>query len=77
MGVSRRYQARLLAGTTTDLTDIIGGNYVTTPDTPPSPPSPRDPLVREESDGILTAVDISNVVDLGGGLLAWKEGING
>lgn len=77
MGVSRRYQARLLAGTTTDLTEIIGGNYVTTPTTPSPSPSPRDPLVREESGGILTAVNINDVVDLGGGILAWKEGVNG
>ena len=77
MGVSRRYRARLLAGTTTDLTDIIGGNYVTVPDVTPPTPTPQPPLVKETSDGILTAVNINNVVDLGGGLLAWKEGVNG
>lgn len=60
--------AWIIAGTTVDLTDIIAGRRVE------GAPSS---LVRPVGDGLLEAMNHDDVVEVGNGLLAWKEGVNG
>lgn len=70
------YRARLLADQSVDLTDILAGDFGGS-STPPVTPSPGAPLVKEAGEGVLTAVDIQKVADLGNGVLAWREGEGG
>ena len=67
-GGRREYLAWIVAGTTVDLTDIIAGRRVE--DT-------SSFLARPVGDGLLEAMNHGDVVEVGNGLLAWKEGING
>lgn len=67
-GGRREYLAWIIAGTTVDLTDIIAGRRVE--DT-------TSTRVRPIAQGLLEAITPSDVVEVGNGLLAWKEGING
>ena len=67
-GGEREYLAGIIANTTVDLTDIIAGRRVE------DAPSAR---VRQTGQGLLEAINSSDVVEVGNGLLAWKEGVNG
>lgn len=67
-GGRREYLAWIVAGTTVDLTDIIVGRRVE--DT-------TSTMVRPIGQGLLEAVNPSDLVEVGNGLLAWKEGANG
>lgn len=67
-GGRREYLAWIIAGTTVDLTDIIAGRRVE--DT-------TSTRVRPIGQGLLEAITPSDVVEVGNGLLAWKEGANG
>lgn len=67
-GGRREYLAGILANTTVDLTDIIAGRRVE--DT-------SSARVRPTGQGLLEAINHDDVVELGNGLLAWKEGIDG
>lgn len=67
-GGRREYLAWIIAGTTVDLTDIIAGRRVE--DT-------TSARVRPIGQGLLEAITPSDVVEVGNGLLAWKEGANG
>ena len=62
----RRYRARILSGTTVDLTDIVAGTAVE---------DISSPLVRDTGDEMLTATNAPDVVELRDGLLTWR--ING
>jgi hypothetical protein len=67
-GGPREYLAWIVADTTVDLTDIIAGRKVK---------DVSSSLVREMSQGLLEAINPGDVVEVGDGLLAWKDGING
>lgn len=67
-GGRREYLAGILANTTVDLTDIIAGRRV-------GGTSPA--RVRPTGQGLLEAINHDDVVEVGNGLLAWKESING
>lgn len=67
-GGRREYAAAIIADTTVDLTDIIAGRRVE------DAPSAR---VRPAGEGMLEAINPDDIVEIGGGLLAWKEDING
>jgi hypothetical protein len=67
----REYLAHITAGTTVDLVDIIRGRVVTDVTPPPSP----TPLVRINDSGNLEAVNPADVIDVGGGILKWRNGI--
>lgn len=67
-GGRREYLAWIVAGTTVDLVDIIAGRRVE--DT-------ASTRVRPIGQGLLEAITPSDVVEVGNGLLAWKEGTNG
>lgn len=60
----RRYRARILAGTTVDLTDIISGIPVE---------DQSSPLARRADDGSVEARDTSDIIDTGDGLLTWRD----
>lgn len=62
------YLAGIIAGTTVDLTDIISGRRVE---------DASSARVRPAGLGLLEAINSSDVVEVGNGLLAWKEGIDG
>lgn len=67
-GGRREYLAWIIAGTTVDLTDIIAGRRVE---------DASSSLVRPIGRGLLEAMNPNDVVDIGNGVLAWKEGANG
>lgn len=67
-GGRREYLAWIIAGTTVDLTDIIAGRRVE---------DATSTRVRPIGQGLLEAITPSDVVEVGNGLLAWKEGANG
>lgn len=67
-GGRREYLAGIVANTTVDLTDIIAGRRVE---------DASSARVRPIGRGLLEAINSSDVVEVGNGLLAWKEGING
>lgn len=67
-GGRREYLAGIIANTTVDLTDIIAGRRVE---------DSSSTRVRSAGQGLLEAINSSDVVEVGNGLLAWKEGING
>ena len=67
-GGRREYLAWIIAGTTVDLTDIIAGRRVE---------DATSARVRPIGQGLLEAITPSDVVEVGNGLLAWKEGANG
>lgn len=59
----RRYRARILAGTTVDLTDIISGIPVE---------DQSSPLARRADAGLIEARDSTDIID-DGGLLTWRD----
>lgn len=67
-GGRREYLAWIVANTTVDLTDIIAGRKVE---------DASSARVRPTGQGLLEAINSSDVVEVGNGLLAWKEGVNG
>lgn len=67
-GGRREYLAGIIAGTTVDLTDIIAGRRVE---------DASSARVRPVGQGLLGAVNSSDIVEVGNGLLAWKEGNDG
>lgn len=71
LGWRREFGAHLVAGISVDLTDIIRGVEVSDLTPPPS----GSPLVRESQDGDLEAVNSPDVVDIGGGILTWRDGL--
>lgn len=70
-GGRREYLAHITSGTTVDLVDIIRGRVVTDVTPPPSPA----PLVRVNDSGNLEAVNSSDVIDVGDGILKWRGGL--
>jgi hypothetical protein len=66
-GGRREYLAAIIAGTTVDLVDIVAGRRVD---------DHSSSRVRDMGPGILGAINPNDVVEVGDGLLAWKEGIN-
>jgi len=60
----RRYRARVLAGTTVDLADIISGVPVE---------DQSSPLARRADDGSIEARSDSDIIDTGDGLLTWRD----
>lgn len=60
----RRYRARILAGTTVDLTDIISGIPVE---------DQSSPLARRADDGSIEARSDTDIIDTGDGLLTWRD----
>lgn len=60
----RRYRARILAGTTVDLTDIISGASVE---------DWSSPLAQPGEDGLLNAENGTEVTYAGDGLLTWRN----
>lgn len=70
-GGRREYLAHITAGTTVDLVDIIRGRVVTDVTPPPSP----SPLVKVNDSGNLEAVNPADVIDVGGGILKWRDGL--
>lgn len=71
-GGAYRWEVRLLAGTTVDLVDLIEGKG----GAKPADPSDSKGRVRDIGQGILEAVKSVDVVHIGGGLLAWRAGID-
>ena len=67
-GGPREYLAGIIANTTVDLTDIVAGRRVE---------DASSARVRPAGEGLLEAINPNNIVEIGGGLLAWKEDING
>jgi hypothetical protein len=67
-GGRREYLAGIVAGTTVDLADIIAGRRVE---------DDSSTRVRPIGQGLLEAANPSDLVEVGNGLLAWKEGSNG
>ena len=66
-GLTRCIDARIIAGTEVDLTDIFYG-------VPVEDPSDRDGRrVRDIGEGVLAAINAPGVVDVGDGLLAWRK----
>ena len=59
----RRYRARILAGTTVDLTNIVAGTAVE---------DISSPLAHDTGDGMIEAINTPDVVELRGGLLTWR-----
>lgn len=59
----RRYRARILSGTTVDLTNIVSGMVVE---------DISSPLARDAGDGMIEAINTPDVVELRGGLLTWR-----
>lgn len=65
-GLTRRIDARIIAGTEVDLVDIFSGHAV-------EDPSDRDGRrVRDIGDGTLEAINAPDVIEVGDGLLAWR-----
>ena len=62
------YLAGIVAGTTVDLTDIIVGRRVE---------DDSSTRVRPIGQGLLEPMNPSDIVEVGNGILAWKEGANG
>ena len=71
-GGRREFLAHIIAGTTVDLVDIIRGRVVTDVTPPPSP----TPLVRVNDLGYLEAVNPADVIDVGDGILKWRNGLD-
>ena len=67
-GGVREYLTGIIAGTTVDLTDIIGGRRVE---------DASSAKVRPTGEGLLEAINPDDIAEIGGGLLAWKENTNG
>lgn len=67
-GGRREYLTGIIANTTVDLTDIIAGRRVE---------DAASARVRPAGQGLLEAISHDDVVEVGNGLLAWKEGIDG
>lgn len=67
-GGRREYLAGIIANTTVDLTDIIAGRRVE---------DAASARVRPAGEGLLEPINPDDVIEIGGGLLAWKEDING
>jgi hypothetical protein len=67
-GGRREYLAGVIANTTVDLTDIIAGRRVE---------DDASARVRPAGEGILEPINPDDIAEIGGGLLAWKEDING
>lgn len=72
-GGRREYFAKILAGTTVDLVDIIQGVEVSDLSAPPS----QKPLVQLLPDGTLEATDVLDVVEIEDGILTWRRGLDG
>ena len=70
-GGRRECLAHITAGTTVDLVDIIRGRVVTDVTPPPSP----NPLVGINDLGNLEAVNPADVIDVGDGILKWRDGL--
>lgn len=66
-GGRREYLAAIIAGTTVDLVDIVAGRRVE---------DPASSRVRDVGQGFLGAINPNDIVEVGNGLLAWREGIN-
>lgn len=66
-GGRREYLAAIIAGTVVDLADIVAGRRVE---------DPSSSRVRDMGQGLLGAINPNDIVEVGNGLLAWKEGIN-
>lgn len=66
-GGRREYLAAIIAGTTVDLVDIVAGRRVE---------DPASSRVRDVGQGFLGAINPNDIVEVGNGLLAWKEGIS-
>lgn len=64
----REYLAGITANTTVDLADIIAGRRIV---------DPSSTKVKSMGDGLLAPINPDDIVNLGNGLLAWKEGIDG
>lgn len=64
----KEYFAGIVANTTVDLADIIADRRVT---------DMSSPKARNAGNGLLEAIDSDEIVEVGGGLLAWKDGISG
>ena len=62
------YLAGIIANTTVDLTDIIAGRRVE---------DAASARWRPTGEGLLEPINPDDVIEIGGGLLAWKEDING
>ena len=60
----RRYRARILAGTTVDLADIISGTPVE---------DQSSPLAHSAGGGLVEARGGSDIIDTGDGLLTWRD----
>ena len=60
----RDYLASIVAGATVDLVDIISGRRVE---------DITSSRARDTGQGLLEAVDPADVIDVGNGLLAWRE----
>lgn len=60
----RRYRARILAGTTVDLADIISGTPVE---------DQSSPLAHSAGGGLVEARGDSDIIDTGDGLLTWRD----
>lgn len=67
-GGRREYLAGIIANTTVDLTDIIAGRRVE---------DAASARVRPAGEGLLEPVNPDDIVEIGGGLLTWKEDVNG
>lgn len=67
-GGRREYLAGIIANTTVDLTDIIAGRRVE---------DSSSARVRSAGQGLLEAINPSDIVEVGNGLLAWKEDVIG
>ena len=70
-GGRREFLAHIIAGTTVGLVDIIRGRVVTDMTPPPSP----HPLVGVNDRGNLEAVNPADVIDVGDGILKWRDGL--
>ena len=71
----RRYRARILAGQTYDLTDLVSDVAPPTPPGPPQPPQPPSPrpLIRDAGNGMLTADAAAGINANPDGLLNWRN----
>lgn len=67
-GGRREHLAGIIANTAVDLTDIIAGRRVE---------DASSARVRPTGQGLLEAINSSDVVEVGNGLLAWKENADG
>ena len=67
-GGRREFTAGIIADTVVDLTDIIAGRRVE---------DASSAKVRPTGEGLLEPINPDDIIEIGGGLLAWKENTNG